>query len=305
MLDSVDGNAFTIDRDLLGYQRVLGTDFVSFLYGLRGDQQWIDSGAGEALAARQYLQSDEFPRKARVTAVAVRRPESTALADLERDFPAPAFRYLAGAPIEERPLDELGRAALITDVYGAIQYAAHLDRLIRRYADLLEPGGRLWTVLPAATFVADGDAPVELGDWLASVRGLSAIRIPRADDYAREVILERNAQPVEVPPLELKKMLDGPPPMREYLLAASRGSRAAAPPRATAACRSCGAEWTAGRFQEGCPECGGGALETACLVCRGRCGNTWKRAVLDSQDSGQAHWTGRCGLPPEEQMGLM
>jgi hypothetical protein len=40
-------------------------------------------------------------------------------------------------------------------------------------------------------------------------------------------------------------------------------------------------------------------------VFEGRCGQTWKRAVLDPLDENEAHWIGACGLPPGEQMELL
>ncbi len=64
----------------------------------------------------------------------------------------------------------------------------------------------------------------------------------------------------------------------------------------THVCATCRADWTAGRFSATCDECGGGAMQRACPVCEGRCGEVWRRAVLDSHDSGRAHWAGRCGL---------
>lgn len=47
-------------------------------------------------------------------------------------------------------------------------------------------------------------------------------------------------------------------------------------------------------YSPDCAECGGGALQVACLVCTGTCGAMWNRAMLDSNDSGQAHWVGQC-----------
>jgi hypothetical protein len=64
-----------------------------------------------------------------------------------------------------------------------------------------------------------------------------------------------------------------------------------------AACTTCGADWSEGRFGAECVECGGGALERACVLCGGRCGQTWRRAVTDSHDFREAHWHGRCALP--------
>lgn len=63
-------------------------------------------------------------------------------------------------------------------------------------------------------------------------------------------------------------------------------------------CPICHARWDQGEFEleADCPCCGGGALERECPQCGGRCGARWQRAVLDSWDSGQAHWVGRCKL---------
>ncbi len=68
-----------------------------------------------------------------------------------------------------------------------------------------------------------------------------------------------------------------------------------------ASCKSCGAHWMHGAFNEGCEQCGGGAMEIACVACGGRCGSLWKRMILDSQDSGIAHWIGGCLLSDEEK----
>ena len=72
-----------------------------------------------------------------------------------------------------------------------------------------------------------------------------------------------------------------------------------------AACMTCGADWSRGRFEERCPECGGGALTAPCLVCSGRCGALWERAVRDSNDTHLAHFFGSCTLPEDERRGRM
>ena len=71
-----------------------------------------------------------------------------------------------------------------------------------------------------------------------------------------------------------------------------------------ARCLSCGASWSAGQWTDGCEECGGGALEIPCLLCGGRCGSTWRKAVMDSNDFGMNHWCGQCLLPKDEQKRL-
>jgi hypothetical protein len=72
-----------------------------------------------------------------------------------------------------------------------------------------------------------------------------------------------------------------------------------------AACFTCGADWSSGTFTQACDECGGGAMTRPCAVCGGRCGASMIRAVSDSNDSGLAHWAGRCNLPEAEQRALL
>ena len=66
-------------------------------------------------------------------------------------------------------------------------------------------------------------------------------------------------------------------------------------------CTTCNANWSEGKFSADCPECGGGAMERNCFICSGRCDGIYTRAVIDSWDSGEAHWIGSCRLPPEEK----
>lgn len=73
----------------------------------------------------------------------------------------------------------------------------------------------------------------------------------------------------------------------------------------SAVCVTCGAVWTDGGFTPDCEECGGGHLQRPCIICGGRCGATMTRAVDDSNDSGIAHWAGRCRLPDDEQAKLL
>jgi len=66
-------------------------------------------------------------------------------------------------------------------------------------------------------------------------------------------------------------------------------------------CTHCNANWTSGEFSDDCEQCGGGALVRACWVCGGRCGGQFTRSVLDSWDTGIAHWVGACKLSSKEK----
>lgn len=68
-----------------------------------------------------------------------------------------------------------------------------------------------------------------------------------------------------------------------------------------ARCTRCDADWSAGALTIDCPQCGGGALDHACLHCGGRCGARWARVVDTSQETGEATWIGGCALPATER----
>ncbi len=161
---------YTTDRGLDAYQVVLGTDFTRRLFALRADQHWIDAGAGQALPARDYLRRQQPGHRARITAIGLQRPAD--LDDCERDG---ALLYLAGR-FEEVPLETIGMADLITDVYGPLQYALQPDEVLERYGRLLKPGGSLWIAIPAGMFLqSESGDTVEVHDWLRAIEGLSPL----------------------------------------------------------------------------------------------------------------------------------
>lgn len=79
---------------------------------------------------------------------------------------------------------------------------------------------------------------------------------------------------------------------------------------------SCGVSWYDGEWSQGCPECGEGAMQLPCPICKGRCGRVWRRDVemvsqpvtsypavysrsvcvcVQSHSMSSAHWNGECG----------
>ncbi len=80
-----------------------------------------------------------------------------------------------------------------------------------------------------------------------------------------------------------------------------RNAEAGAATAAAASCTTCGADWSAGGFSPGCAECGGGAMTRDCDFCQGRCGAVWRRAVVDSNDTREAHWLGTCNAKTEAE----
>ncbi|MEK7689437.1 MAG: hypothetical protein AAB425_00295, partial [Bdellovibrionota bacterium] len=61
-----------VERGLASYERMLPPQFSDALERLTAKEHWIDMGAGEANAQRNYFSNtDRFPTPARATAVGV------------------------------------------------------------------------------------------------------------------------------------------------------------------------------------------------------------------------------------------
>lgn len=51
------------------------------------------------------------------------------------------FKYLSGRYFEDIPAEEIGQANLITDYFGAFSYSAHKFEILKKFAQMLAPGG--------------------------------------------------------------------------------------------------------------------------------------------------------------------
>jgi len=169
--DIVRGNRFNIRRDLSDYGTGLGPHFGPFLTKLGEGAHWIDAGAGLAYAHRQYARFG----KARMTSVSLTRPADATLDAFEREMKPQGYRYLSGQLIEDYPAARLGRARLVTDLYGPAVYTSDLGKVLTTYAEVLEPGGRVYLLLDSRTrFERNGKAST-FEDWLAAAKGFRLV----------------------------------------------------------------------------------------------------------------------------------
>ena len=95
----------TRDRGLASYLMILGPAFVEALESKRARGHWIDCGAGDANAQRDWLRlhADWAERL-------------TAIDDREATPPPPGLRIVAEKSVEELGLADVGQADVITDV---------------------------------------------------------------------------------------------------------------------------------------------------------------------------------------------
>ena len=216
---SIFGNHFISNRRLLSfngfleepYEFYLGKEFTETLRGLRPGQHWIDIGAGDASAIKDYLESPMFSNHARVTAVGVSIPRSASLAEIQ--IKAPDFRYLSGRYVENISAVEIGTADLITDVMGAIHYSLRLDQTLQHILGLLKNSGSLFTHSSPITVVLTPGGQISFLDFLMKIQGVRVYPQPWGG-----IRIERTGGPLVVPELRLLNVVSGRPPRRVFEL---------------------------------------------------------------------------------------
>jgi len=243
-------NTFKVGRGLKHYGKLLGSHLSRRLSEMGEGDHWIDGGAGRAFAMRTYLKKRYSIPKPRMTAVAMQQPNKRGLARA-LDAHGDRFRYLSGRPIEELTSEEVGRAGLITDIYGALSYTPHVDQVMAKYLELLDVGGELQAMIPLIDLTnmrvgiyrdrhdrwrpdpkpeplivikdAEGNE-VTTVEWIQMIEGIEIVEVERInrmfdreDPYVR-VVIRKTSEDVRVPSLELTKIQPGRPPSRFYKL---------------------------------------------------------------------------------------
>lgn len=204
-------------RPLRFYGQVFGDVFVQLVSAMSRSETWIDVGAGTGAALAGYAQWR--PEGATLVAVDLADDASNAANRL----PPGRMRVVKGDVTRVRGL---GKARLVTDVFAAMSYGDAPDRVIRRYGDLLEPGGQAMIFLEERRNVIlsrDGRTSENLLDYLRRVEGFTFSDADvRVFDQGTAVLLRRTGGPVKAPRLELVEFNDGGPPRRVFRMPGAR-----------------------------------------------------------------------------------
>jgi SAM-dependent methyltransferase len=249
----IEINNFKVNRGLGAYQGAFSAPdlppellFRTRLDTLTPDQHWIDVGCGLCRAAMQFLEERGYdftrdwsgiatPRAPRITGLSLSedfqsesKPFVEAYRNMRANAPTGRPRVLIGTPVETipNPLVEIGRANLITDVFGAFSYSPRIDLVLQRYLELLEPGGVAYVVTPLQQNSinikdAAGNA-VRLEEYVSRIRGaeiqVHRIAKPNENNPRAFLTIRRNSEAPAVPELQLRYMETYTPPRRFFRL---------------------------------------------------------------------------------------
>lgn len=127
----------------------------------------------------------------------------------------PKMNMLTGRLFKDVSDKEIGKAILITDVYGILSYDPELSEALARYIKLLNPGGQIWWADSKGTQSmvqkADG-TKVSLVDWLQNLPGIEV-----HDKNKAVQILVKTKSKVKIPKLKLTFSDGGSPPVRFFV----------------------------------------------------------------------------------------
>lgn len=201
----VEKNDYTIDRGLKEYIEYFGDTFAKDLEQLKPSDHWIDGGAGNANAQKNFLRNLQKEKKSipNLSAITVKYPESEARTLLDGKFKVFADRYF-----EDIPLSELAPADIITDVVGIINYTEALDVSLDKYLKLLKPNGKIYVFIPdSITKIKKLDGKImNLFDWINSIPGLKAKPLTPTHSPSPIIfsfVIEKTALDILVPKLKL------------------------------------------------------------------------------------------------------
>jgi hypothetical protein len=202
---TVRQNNFTVDRGLKEYVEYLGLDFERILGSLPPEGEWVDGGAGDAYAQKDFLGSRDgsrvIPGRPRLTAITYEYP-----ADQPRVLANGRFQVMAGRFFEDIPLAELPRADLITDVVGILNYTYSLDRSLQKYLDMLKPDGLIFVFIPPGITSVRTRSGVllNLEAWVRTIPGLRVTHLQASRVYVDHAfVIQKDVDHVMVPALRL------------------------------------------------------------------------------------------------------
>ncbi len=158
----LEEHLFGCNRGLNDYIDVFGFPFVESLKALKQMNHWLDAGAGEGKAIREYLLAST-KQEIFTTAVTLK---------MSSPIHSPTHKTIVNY-IEDLTQESIRPCDIITDIEGALQYTDQPDHLLKRYLLWLKPTGKLFVyVKPETTLIEKGSVTLSFRDWLRELPGL-------------------------------------------------------------------------------------------------------------------------------------
>ncbi len=192
----LEEHSFTDVRGLNDYIEIFAYPLVSALKEMKNMNHWLDAGAGEAKAIREYylasMKHDIF-----TTAVTLKMSEKT---------PSSNHKTIVNY-LEEIHHDDIRPCDIITDVNGGLQYSEQPDVILKRFLLWLRPQGKLFIYLnPGSTEVEKNGEVISFAQWVKTIPALKIEEGASPD----ALIIEKEQGSHYVPRLKLmESRIDG------------------------------------------------------------------------------------------------
>lgn len=241
--------SFNEGRGLSDYFSLFkGLDYA--LAHLPEGSRWFDGGSGSAKFFYDYIQKIKHGEKFQdyygdrnfpnieMYATGVSEPvDPTYIERLKQELNSNNFHPLYGDYIENLNTSNLPKVDLITDLYGALSYTERPDLLLKKYLELLKPGGKIFTILKGTINGTTPDAPlyfffeslllrnsegrkISTLEWFESIKGMKRVNKIDSQMVRKNNVInltfERTNDEIVVPELELINFNHGKPPHRFY-----------------------------------------------------------------------------------------
>jgi SAM-dependent methyltransferase len=208
---------FLTSRTLQAYFNELHENFGRNLLALTRDQVWLDVGAGDANAARDYLLTDEVktwsqetglittwtlpPKETRALVVGISMKKTKMLSRQAELIKSGRLRYFESS-LHQFAMLNPASVDLISDVRAAVIYS-EFDQAIVDIAGLLKPGGKAYFIASLARIQDANGAKISAMDYLRSGTGFTVINSPRPNAEGT-IELTRVEGAITLPHLKLK-----------------------------------------------------------------------------------------------------
>ena len=217
---------YTDHRDLHEYTSFLGPSFDAAIAALRPHEVWLDSGAGTGVALMEYLKNYAQGGKVVGTGVVLKDDPGHPWQEMQEQYPQRI--YFQAGMMERGPTERweiFGKYQLITDVFGPLIYSHRIDRIMRRYGELLAPGGMLMATIDINNILIIDRWRVahRVQEWILAMQGWELLEdhlfFQENDAFFLPIILRRTYDDLVIPPL--RPLMDnfsvGCPPRRAFL----------------------------------------------------------------------------------------